>query len=212
MLTIYGRPNSSNVQLVMWTVHELGLANERLDYGYGHASPRTPDFLAMNPMGLVPVLRDGNMLMFESGAILRYLGAAYGDETFWPKDPKLRGPLDTWAEWGKLTFAPAVGGIFQARVRTAPERQDPAVIARAEAALPPLAHILDERLDGRDWIGGDDFTFADIAVGHQLHRYHEMDWDRPDLPNLSAYYARLRTRPAYRDHAMVSYAALTGID
>ncbi|MBF9029684.1 glutathione S-transferase [Rhodobacterales bacterium HKCCE3408] len=212
MITIYGRANSSNVQLVMWAVGELGLAHERLDYGYGHASTRSPEYLAMNPMGLVPVLRDGDVLMFESAAILRYLGARYGDADFWPPDPAVRGPIDTWAEWGKTTFAPAVGGIFFGTVRTPKQRQDPEQIASAGKALATVARILSERLETLAYVGGDRFSFADIAVGHQMHRYFTLDWDRPDLPALSAYYARLQERPAYRKHAMVSYEALRGID
>lgn len=209
MLTIYGRRNSSNVQLVMWAVHELGLQHERLDYGFGHASPRTEAFLAMNPMGRIPVLRDGDVTMFESAAILRYLGARYGDDGFWPSDPARRGPLDTWAEWGKNSFAAVVLDIFHYEVRTRPENRDPAVFDKAVAALVPLAAILDARVAGRMWIG-DSFGFADIACGHILHRYFTLDWPRPDLPALAAYFARLQTRPAYRDHAMVDYEALRG--
>ncbi|MWB79273.1 glutathione S-transferase [Pseudooceanicola sp. 216_PA32_1] len=210
MLTIYGRANSSNVQLAMWAVNELGLEHERLDYGQGHASAKTPDYLAMNPMGLVPVLRDGDVTMFESAAILRYLGARYGAPDFWPADPAERGPLDTWAEWGKTTFAPAVLRIFVYEVRTAPQDRAPAELAAAARALVPLATILDARIGDGPWLGGRDFTFADIACGHILHRYYTLVWDRPDLPALAAYFERLQTRPAYRAHAMVNYDALRG--
>lgn len=210
MLTIYGRRNSSNVQLVMWAVHELGLAHERLDYGFGHASPQAPEFLAMNPMGKVPVLRDGEVVMFEAAAILRYLGAAYGDDRFYPVDPRRRGPLDTWAEWGKNTFTEVVLRLFYHLVRQRPEQRDPAYYQTAIEALVPLAGILNARLQDRAHIGGDDFTFADIACGHILHRYFTLDWPRPDMPALAAYYERLQARPAYRGHAMVNYEALRG--
>ena len=60
MLTIYGRRNSANVQVAMWTIHELGLEHRRIDVGIGHASPQEPDYLAKNPMGLVPTLEDGD--------------------------------------------------------------------------------------------------------------------------------------------------------
>ena len=209
-LTIYGRRNSSNVQLVMWAVHELRLDHERLDYGHGHASPQSEAFLKMNPMGKVPVIRDGEVTLFESAAILRYLAASYGDARFWPADPARRAPLDMWAEWGKNTFTEVVLRIFYHDVRTPPDQRDPAYLEAAVTALIPLAGMLDTRLTGRDWIGGADFTFADIAVGHILHRYFTLDWPRPDLPALAAYYTRLQTRPAYRDHAMVSYEALRG--
>jgi glutathione S-transferase len=194
----------------MWAVNELGLAHERLDYGHGHAATDTRDFLAMNPMGRVPVLVDGPVCMFESAAILRHLGAAYGGETFWPRDLAVRGPLDTWAEWGKNTFTDAVLEIFVYDVRTPPASRDPAVLEQATRRLTPLAGMLAQRIGAGPWIGGDAFTFADVACGHILHRYFTLDWPRPELPALTAYYHRLQDRAAYREHAMVSYEALRG--
>ena len=78
MLTVYGRATSSNVQLVMWALAELGLAHERLDFGHVYGGTDTPEFRAMNPNGLVTVLRDGATVIWESMAILRYLGARFG--------------------------------------------------------------------------------------------------------------------------------------
>lgn len=210
MLTVYGRRNSSNVQLVMWAVNELGLPHQRIDYGVGHASPKSPDFLSRNPMGLVPVIDDGSVTIWESTAILRYLGSKYGSDDFYPNAPETRGPLDSWAEWGKTTFGHAILDIFVHEVRTAPQDRDPANLDRCVKYLTPLATILNDRLKDRDWIGGATFTFADIACGHLLHRYHTLDWPRPDLPALAAYYERLQNRPAYRDHAMVDYTDLYG--
>jgi glutathione S-transferase len=210
MIKVLGRRNSSSVQLVMWTINELGLAHERMDYGHGHASTSTEDFLKMNPMGRVPVILDGELCMFESAAILRYLAATYGSDDFWPADPVRRAPLDTWAEWGKGTFTEAVLGVFVYDVRLSPNTRDPQILREATAKLIPLARILDQRIDKGPWLDGDRFSFADIACGHILHRYHSLDWPRPELPNLGRYYERLQTRPAYRDHAMVSYEALRG--
>ena len=67
---------------------------------------------------------------------------------------------------------------------------------------------MEDRLAGRTWIGGDEMTFADLAAGHNLYRYFALDWPRPDLPNLAAYYARLQDRPAYRDNAMADFTTL----
>ena len=212
MITIYGRNNSSNVQLVMWTVAELALDHERLDFGGVHANTRTEDYLAKNPMGLVPVLEDGPVRMFESAAILRYLAARYGDSHFWPADPVKRGPADTWAEWGKNTFAAAVLQIFYQTVRIPPSKQSAETTAAAIAGVGPLAQMLNDRLTATDWVGGDHFSFADIACGHILHRYHTLEFPRADLPALSAYYDRLQDRAAYRDNAMVDYEPLRARD
>lgn len=210
MLTLYGRTNSSSTQLVLWTLNELAIPHERLDYGHGHTSTQSAAYLAMNPMGRVPVMVDGPVIMFESAAILRYLGATYGDAYFWPTDPAQRGPLDTWAEWGKGTLTEAVLDIFVYDVRLDPETRDPAILQNATATLIPLAEMLDVRVAQSNWIGGSDFTFADIACGHILYRYFELDWPRPDLPSLAAYYDRLQARPAFRDHVMISYEGLRG--
>ena len=210
MLTVYGRRSSSSVQLVMWAIHELDIDHRRLDYGHGYASTETETYLAKNPMGRIPVIEDGSLTMFESAAILRYLGATYGDDDFWPRAPQDRAPLDTWAEWGKNTFTEAVLAIFVYDVRLSPETRDPAILEQAIEALSPLARIFDERVNNRTWIGGETFTFADIACGHILYRYFTLDWERPRLPALAAYYERLQQRPAFRDHVMVSYEELRG--
>lgn len=210
MITVLGRRNSSSVQLVMWAINELGVAHQRHDYGHGHASTRTPAYLDMNPMGRVPVIIDREVSLFESAAILRYLGAAYGDDDFWPRDPLRRARLDSWAEWGKNTFTEAVLRIFVYDVRLPPETRDPATLEQATEQLIPLARILDSRIGSGPWLDGERFSFADIACGHILHRYHTLNWARPELSNLSAYYERLQSRRAYRDHAMVSYEDLRG--
>ena len=87
MLTIWGRNTSSNVQTVMWAVAELGLEHERVDWGGAFGGNDAPDYRAMNPNGLIPVMRDGDTVLWESPVIVRYLGARYGDEAFWPSDP-----------------------------------------------------------------------------------------------------------------------------
>ncbi len=209
MITVYGRATSSNVQIVMWTLAELGVPHERLDYGHVHGGTDTEDYRAMNPMGLVPALRDGDVVMFESAAIHRYLCARYGRAPFWPDDPALRGPLDSWAEWVKTAFMPALlNGLFYPLVRRDPALLTPEIVAQGEAAIAPLATMLDARLGQGPWLAGGDFTFADILTGHGLYRYFTLPFARPDLPNLAAYYARLCQRPAYARHVQISYEPL----
>lgn len=209
MLTIYGRASSSNVQAVMWGVGELGLAHRRLDYGHSFGGLETPEFRAMNPHGLVPVLKDGDLVVWESMAILRYLAARYGDGgAFWPSDPGARSQVDMWAEWGKLSFcSDFTGPIFWARVRTAAQDRDEAALTQALARFETRLDRLEGQLAGRDWLCGP-FTLADIPVGHVLYRWFDIDVPRRPRPVVEAYYARLAERPAYRAHVMVSYESL----
>lgn len=209
MIKVWGRANSSNVQVVMWAIGELGLEHERVDWGGKFGGNDDAEYRAMNPMGLVPTIRDGDVVMFESPAILRYLGARYGDANFWPSDPAKRGPLDTWAEWVKTTFAqPLVYSVFWQLIRTTAAERNHALIADGVAKLKTLSAMIDRRLGDGPYLNGEHLCFADIMLGHTLYRYHTLDFERADTPNLAAYYDRLQQRPAYREHVMVSYEAL----
>lgn len=209
MITVYGRATSSNVQAVMWGVGELALACERLDYGHVYGGLDTPEFRAMNPHGLVPVIRDGETVVWESCAILRYLAARYGDGgAFWPADPAARSQVDRWAEWGKTSFCTDfTGPIFWARVRTAARDRDAAALARALDRFEGRLDRLEAQLGGRDHICGP-FTLADIVIGHVLYRWFDIDVPRRPRSAVEAYYERLAARPAFRQHVMVSYEAL----
>ena len=208
MITVHGRATSSNVQIVMWAIGELGLPHRRLDVGGSFGGNNTPEYLAMNPNGLVPCIQDGDLTMFESAAILRYLAAKYSNEPFWPKDPGARGRLDQWAEWGRSTFTPPMGQIFGQLVRTRESERNAATIAGIEGQLRRLAGIADKRIGGGPWLAGDVFTFADIPFAHLLYRYFTLPFDRAETPNLVAYYERLQRRPAFAEHVMVSYETL----
>ncbi len=210
MITVWGRTTSANVQIVMWALAELGLKYERLDIGGAFGGNKTPEYLAMNPNGLVPVLRDGDgPFLWESAAILRYLGAVYGNEQFWPISPAMRAVADKWAEWIKTTFSPTLlGGIFRPLITVPEEKRDRAAIAASAEKLKPLARMLDARLAESAYIGGDDVCFADIVVGTPLFRYFTLGFERADTPRLRAYYDRLTQRPAYAEHVMVSYESL----
>ena len=126
MYTVYGRATSANVQLVIWALGELALDCQRLDYGGSYGGTDTPEYAAMNPMRLVPVLQGDGMTLFESAAIMRYLAAEHGAGGLWPVGPGARARLDVWAEWGKNSFARAVLELFIACWRTPPSKRDPA--------------------------------------------------------------------------------------
>lgn len=213
MITVYGRATSSNVQIVMWTLAELGMEAQRLDVGHSYGGNDTAEYLAMNPNGLVPTLRDrtggGDLVLWESAAIMRYLCARYGGEPFWPRDPAMRASLDMWAEWCKTTFGPVFNySVFVPSVRIPASKRDHAAIARAVEQTKPLARMLDARIGAGPWMAGSDFTFADVMAGNLLYRYFTLDFEKTETPNLRAYYERLAARPAYAKHNMVSYEPL----
>jgi glutathione S-transferase len=209
-LTVWGRKTSSNVQALMWCIGELGLEVDRLDIGHIHGGNDTPQFLAMNPNGTVPVLRDGGGApLWETGAILRYLAARYAPDSFWPANPTHRAGVDKWAEWAKINITLGfTGPVFWRVVRTAPSRRDPVAIAEALTKLERLLAIAEAQLERHAFLAGDAFTLADIQFGHVLYRYFDIDIARPRWPHIERYYAALTQRPAFAAHVMVSYEPL----
>lgn len=210
MLTVWGRRTSSNVQALMWCIGELGLDFRRHDVGHRHGGNDTPDFLAMNPNGTVPVLvEDGGEPLWETGAILLYLAARHADDAFWPADPVRRATIDKWAEWAKINVAMAfTAPVFWRVVRTAPRDRDEAAIAGALRLLDARLDIAEAQLARHAYLAGDVLTLADIQLGHVLHRYFDIDIPRPRRPALRGYHERLAARPAYRENVMVSYEEL----
>jgi glutathione S-transferase len=210
MLTVWGRRSSSNVQALMWCVGELGLPFRRHDVGHKYGGNDTPEFLAMNPNGTVPVLKDGEgEPLWETGAILRYLATRYGTAPFWPQDLLARTQVDKWTEWSKINVAlNFTAPIFWRVVRTAPQDRDEAAIAEAMRVLSGKLDIAEARLARHAFLAGGDFTLADIQFGHVLYRYFDIAIDRRERPALRRYYDGLTTRPAFREHVMVSYEEL----
>ncbi|MEM8536299.1 MAG: glutathione S-transferase family protein [Pseudomonadota bacterium] len=211
MLTVYGRANSSNVQAVLWGVEEMRVPYQRLDYGEGYGGLDTPEFGAMNPHRRIPVVTVDGVALWESGAILRYLAGQHGAPPFWPSDPLARAQVDMWAEWAKISCAGAFTvPVFWEKVRKKPEHQNAQVIAANVAALEAQLAKAGAQLASHAYLAGPDFTLADIALGHILYRYFDMDIARADLPALRAYYDRLCQRPAYAATVMISYDTLRG--
>jgi glutathione S-transferase len=213
MLIFWGRKTSSNVQALMWCIAELGLDYVRHDVGHKFGGNDTPEFLAMNPNGTIPVIQDErNEPIWETGAILRYLASRYGDTPFWPQDISARAQIDKWAEWSKINIAlNFMVPVFRPMVRTVPQKRDLAAISKAIIALGHYLSIAEQQLLHGEFLCGQDFTLADIQFGHVLYRYYDLPIMRPEHPAINRYYDRLIKRPAYQEHVMVSYEELRAV-
>lgn len=210
MLKVYGRRSSFNVQKVLWLVGELGLAHEHISAGGFHGGLDAPEFTAMNPNGLIPVIDDEGAVVWESHAILRYLAARHGEGRFWSDDALERSQWDRWMEWGRSFQDDFLNGVFWGYYRTPEAQRDWTAIGRSLARTAEWLSILDRRLEGRDFVLGQAISLADIPAGALLYRYFELDIERPELPNIEAWYARLKTRTAYRRHVMIPFNELKG--
>jgi glutathione S-transferase len=203
MIEIWGRRSSSNVQKVVWTVDELGLEHKRHTVGGAFGGNHEPSYLEMNPNGLVPVLRDGDITIFESNAIVRYLAARYGEGSLRPTLPKAVAAAEQWMEWQTTTVVPAISAIFWNKVRLPAAQRNDKAIANAEATLMNVLPIADRALASSPWFAGDSFSFGDIVLGVLYWRYSHLDCRKPETPNISRWFAALQKRPAYQKWVMV---------
>ena len=210
MLTVWGRRTSSNVQKVLWALAELGLDYEHVPLGGRFGGLDTPEYGAMNPNRLVPTLRDGDLVIWESNAIVRYLSAEYGVGTLWPTAPKDRAVVDQWADWAATTLLPAFSRTFWAYVRTPQEQRDEARIAAAVEEAEKAYAIADAQLARTPFLAGPALTYADIIAGVSLYRWMEMGLGSRPLPNVGDWYERLKARDSYRETVCVSYEELVG--
>ena len=211
MLKIWGRRSSFNVQKVLWLAGELGLAHEHIPAGGSFGRLDEPSFRDLNPHGRVPVLQDGDLAVWESQTILRYLAARYGQGRFWSDDPAARAPIDGWMDWSQTALQPDfLNGVFWGYYRTPEAQRDWPAVRKSIGRCSRHFRLLDSVLATRPFLGGDRLSLADIPAGTALYRYFELDIERPDVPNVAAWYRRLQDRPAFREHVMVPFDELRG--
>jgi glutathione S-transferase len=210
MLRVWGRRNSLNVQKVLWLVGELGLPQEHIPAGGDFGRLDEPGFRSMNPHGLVPVIEDGGVAVWESHAILRHLAEAHGGERFWPSLED-RSRIEPWMDWQQTRFQPSFSdGLFWGYCRTRAEEHDWPAIRRSIAVCGRELSVLDRVLAERPFVAGDRFGLADVPIGTCMFRHFALDLPRPELPNVKRWYDGLCERPAYREHVMLPFDDLRG--
>jgi len=203
MLRILGRRTSANVMKPLWVADELGLEYEQIDIGGAFGGNDQVDYLAKNPMGLVPTLVEDDFVLWESNTITRYLCSKYAMGVLCPENLRERAEAEKWMDWKLTSVIPMITPIFWGLVRTAPEERDPDQIRAAVEKGYQIWGILDAHLSDRPYVAGDRFTMGDIPLGPQIHRWMMLVEDRPSMPNLEAWYTRLTQRPAYEKNCMI---------
>ena len=200
MVRILGKASSINVRKVLWTAAELGVAFEREDWGSGFRSTQEPAFLALNPHAMVPVLVDGDAVLWESNTICRYLATHYGGDSLLARDAFARAQVEQWMDWQATELNNAWRYAFMGLVRNSPAHQDPAQIAAGIAGWNRHMGLLERHLaSSGDYVAGGAFSLADIVLGLSTHRWRKTPMDgRPDYPAIAAWMGRLEARPAAR--------------
>jgi glutathione S-transferase len=201
MLRILGKPTSINVRKVLWLCEELALPPTLEPWGAGLRDTQEPEFLALNPNALVPVLVDGDAVLWESNTICRYLAGKAVRDDLLPREPLARARVEQWMDWQAGELNNAWRYAFMSLVRHSAAHADAQAVAASAAAWNRHMGILERQLERvGDFVAGDAFTLADIGIGLSVNRWFMTPIERPALPRVQAYYDRLATRPAYRLH------------
>jgi glutathione S-transferase len=200
MLKIWGRSTSVNVQKVLWCCAELGVDFERVDLGGPFGGNQDPAYLAMNPNGLVPTVRDGELVLWESNTICRYLATTRGGARLYPSEPGPRALVERWMDWQLSAVGPPMGTLLFGLIRTKPEQRDPAAIEAARRKALSAWMIVEDELGDRPFLAGSELTLAEIVLGTLVYRWHAFPIERPALKNLRAWHDRMRERAAFKQH------------
>jgi glutathione S-transferase len=194
-LKIWGRLTSINVQKAMFCVEDLNLPHQRVDAGLSFGIVTTPEYRAKNPNGLVPLIEDGDFVLWESNAIVRYLAAKHATGSLWPTDPRERADADRWMDWQTTTLQPAMWAAFMHLVRLPPEKRDAGAVEPSRQKTEDCVAILDGVLADRRFIAGERMTVGDIALGPALHRWLNLPLERARRPNVERWYGEIMRRP-----------------
>lgn len=197
-LQLWGRLSSINVRKVAWTLQEIGIPFQRIDAGMAFGIVNTPAYLHLNPNALVPTLQDGDLVLWESNVIVRYLCARYAPDTLYPQDLRSRFDAERWMDWQQTTLNRAGGPAFIQWLRTPEAERNAQVIAQSVAAMQPLLDWLDAHLGAQAYMAGSGFGMADIPIACEVHRWFNLPQARPAWPHLERWYANVFGRPATR--------------
>jgi glutathione S-transferase len=203
MIKIWGRTDSSNVQKVLWCCGELDIEFERLDWGGKFGGNNDEAYREMNPNGLVPTIKDGNFILWESNSIMRYLNAKYGSGKLLPTSPEGMANANRWMDWQLSSFNATIVPLFWNLVRTPPEKRDAKAVESALEKTSKAWQTVEKELSENRFLAGEEFSLGDIPLGVWAYRWFSLPIERPDQPNVRRWYEQLKQRKAYQSYIMI---------
>jgi glutathione S-transferase len=186
-MELFADPITVNCRKVVAGLKLLGSDYTLTKVDYFKGEQKSDAFKAINPNAALPALRDGDLVLWESNAILQYAADKGGKTQFYPTDPAKRADVNRWLLWEASTWFPScyvylVENCVKPLLGGAP---DPAMLAGEEERFHKLAGILDDRLSRRPWLAGDGPTIADIAVAAPMHLHAWQQLPLVPHPNLA---------------------------
>ena len=195
-LRILGRFTSINVRKVLWACDEMGIAYDREDWGLPLRDPSVPEFLALNPNAQVPVIVDDGFVLWESNAILRYLGDRERSD-LWPADRQERARVDQWLTWQASELGPSWTYAVQNMLRHNPAYGNADEVEKSLGRWTKAMRILEGHLAAAGgFVANGRFSLADIVLGVSIHRWMMLRFEKPQLPAIESYYAAMQARKA----------------
>jgi glutathione S-transferase len=203
MLRVLGIPASSNVQKVTWLLAEIGEAFVREDFGGKKGQNiKTAPYIDLNPNGTIPTLVDGDLVLWESNSICRYLARKTGAVALYPEGLQERALCERWMDWQLGTLRPRFHPLFRTLIRLPEEeRETDAIMHMRDTAARAFA-IMERTLTATDYLGGSSFSLAEIATAVWAHRWFALKLDRGAMPKLERWYRALCARPAFVEHVV----------
>lgn len=198
MIKIWGRANSTNVKKVLWCASECGLEWRLTELGGKFGGLDKPEFRKLNPLGLVPVIDDGGLIVTESNAIVRYLAAEYSPGDLFHGEARARARADAWMDWIQTSMMGPLFALVVGLVRTPPGKRDLGAIAAARTRAAELMAQMEATLERQPFLSGEALGIGDIPAGCASHALISLGIG-DDLPAVMDWYRRLLDRPPYRE-------------
>lgn len=201
MLKLYHAPKTRSVR-VMWLLEELGIDYELCQMPFSKDKLQSEEYRKINPLGRVPAIDDDGAVMFESGAIVQWILEKYGEGRLQPKPgtPERAGFLQ-WIHFSESHAMAGFSDIFQHNMLLPPDERVPEIAKRGSIKAAESLEVLEKALEGSEWLCGDEFTAADIMVGYVVFSAKMIGMINDKLPNLKAYWERIKERPAFQKAA-----------
>jgi glutathione S-transferase len=189
-ITLYGTRQSGSTQPVLWYCHVAGIEVELIQVGKPFGGNDTPDYRRLNPNGLIPTLVDGDHVLWESTAILRYLACAHGDRLLYPADLRRQSLCDQWMTWHISTSVPSMRPLFIEVLRN--QSRDAELVERETVRCNAMIAILDAQLARSPYVAGDEMTLADLCLIAGAHRWFSLPFRRDPSPSYERWYEAMK--------------------
>ncbi len=205
MFTLYTTPLSANGRKPLALSHALGLRPEIRLVNVYQGEGRTPAYLAINPLGKIPALVDGDFTLVESNAMLVYIAEQYGSSRLWSAEPRERAGILRWLFWEASAWQSALSAVLAPGVG---HRLLPKIIPAASASpdwqspqLTPLLAFLDAGLADHTFLCGAELTIADLSVAGMTTYFRHAGFPSSAWPNVAAWLARIESLEAWKASA-----------